>query len=86
MWRILKRKHAENSDAIRDEIPHSHETSDEEAQAPDQCHCITSSKKLSDVVLGTYKFYLALPKHLKKFFFFSLNQLFKNIYTIMFTT
>ena len=35
MWRFLKRKHAKNSDEVSDEIPQSHDTSDEETQAPD---------------------------------------------------
>ena len=43
MWRFLKRKHAINSDEASDEIRQGHEASDEEAQAPDQFHCISSS-------------------------------------------
>ena len=34
MRRFFKRKLAENSDEVSDEIPQGHETSDEETQAP----------------------------------------------------
>ena len=43
MLRFSKRKQAENSDEVRDEIPQGHETSDKELQASDQFHCISSS-------------------------------------------
>ena len=33
---FLKRKHAEDFDEACDEMPHGHETCDEEPQAPDQ--------------------------------------------------
>ena len=43
MWRLLKRKHADNSDEASDEMKRGHKTSDEEPQTPDQFHCIISS-------------------------------------------
>ena len=41
MWRFLKRKHAENSDEVSDEMPKDRETNDENPQATDQFHRIS---------------------------------------------
>ena len=43
MCRFMKRKHAKNYDEVSVEIPQGHETSDDELQAHDQFHCISSS-------------------------------------------